>query len=338
VFLIGLASVVMASAQDAVPPVSPTIHSAPVGKPSMEAKQRGVLGIEPVLTHSSELRWNKESSLKYQAMPPQTNGLTSPNLSVPVARPSSPANEELSKKLQGCLGPGFDPEKAHQLIKSAPHSAEAREMLAAIKSAAKPLLHNEPISIDAPKRAEAQKSSMKHGDKVVPRKVPLEPLPAKPSHLLPDCEKTTRLDELRGKAASETNSFTRERLLLDLAGHHVGQNDWHSAKAIYDDLAAQSQDPAVLEAVRNNLRVVDKKLEALAETDPARRERLELELATIHHDLGHEQASKRISEELAQKAADESVRKDAASLLEVPPKPLPPWSAPKGNSLKGGSR
>jgi hypothetical protein len=65
----------------------------------------------------------------------------------------------------------FDTERAHQLIKSAPHSAEAREMLAAIKNTAKPLLHNDPITIDTPKKSEAQKSSMKHGDKVVPRKV-----------------------------------------------------------------------------------------------------------------------------------------------------------------------
>jgi len=94
----------------------------------------------------------------------------------------------------------------------------------------------------------------------------------------------------------------------------------------------------VLEAVRKNLRVTDKKLEALAETNPARKEKLELELATIHHDLGHDRASKRISQELTKKAGDETVRKSAADLLRAPSKPLGPWSAPEVHLPKGPVR
>ena len=320
--LIGLSAASESMAQNGLPP-----------ERARELDRPTVPNLEPFIPQVPGFDRHREPSLRYNSLPRETNEPT-------PAKPGQKnlSNEELGKKVQSRLGPGFDPEKARHLLQNAPHSAEARETLAAIKSAAKPLLRGEPNLPSAAKSLDHSRLSAKDMDKAIPRKAALDPLPPPPSGSPLDCERTSRLDELRARAAAETNSFARERLLLDVAGHHVGQNDWRSAKAIYDELAARSHDPSVLEAVRNNLRVTDKKLEALAETNPARRERLELELATIHHELGHDRASKRLSEGLAQKAGDESVRKSAAGLLQAPSRPLPPWSAPETQAPKGSAR
>ena len=144
--------------------------------------------------------------------------------------------------------------------------------------------------------------------------------------------------------------MSRDRLRLTLAGYLVGKDEWHSAKAIYDELAATSNDPAVLEASRRNLRVVDKQMEAMAESHPGRKEQLELELAALHHELGHEQASKRISRRLSGGARDETIRREATKLLETEVKllapPGPPGTVPQApapshnpvNATKGGVR
>jgi hypothetical protein len=82
--------------------------------------------------------------------------------------------------------------------------------------------------------------------------------------------------------------------------------------------------------------VVDKKLAALAAPDPTQRERLELELARLHYDLGHEQAARHLTRELARSAQAPQVREDAAKLLSAEPKAtqpaLPAGLAPSGQT------
>jgi len=59
----------------------------------------------------------------------------------------------------------------------------------------------------------------------------------------------------------------------------------------------------------------------LAQTDPSRKETLELELANFHRELGHERASRRIYRRLAKTAKKATVRSQAMEFLSTKSKP-----------------
>jgi hypothetical protein len=158
----------------------------------------------------------------------------------------------------------------------------------------------------------------------VPRKTELAPLPTQSSEQPPVCEKVGRIDELRGQIAAEPDPELRDQYKLVLAAHYVGLGDWYSAKNLYDELQANSKNPAILKAVERNLLVTHKQLQVLAENDPARREQLQLELAELHYDLGHEQAAKHMANALAQSAHDPEVKARAVELHQTDRKPSNP--------------
>ena len=156
---------------------------------------------------------------------------------------------------------------------------------------------------------------------VPPRKLDLLPVPTMEPTVRADCRQSSRIEELKKKMQNETDPQIRERDLLLLAGKFVGQDDWEAARKIYQELQAKSNDPAVIEAVKRNLEVVDRKLAILAETNPSRKETLELELANLHRELGHERASRRIYRRLAKTAKEPTVRFQAKELLSTKSKP-----------------
>lgn len=177
---------------------------------------------------------------------------------------------------------------------------------------------------DQPSSAPQEQNSIRSTrqlEKVPPRKLDLLPLPARKPTVRADCRQSTRIEELKQKTQNETDPQIRERDLLLLAGKFVGQDDWEAARKIYQELQAKSNDPAVIEAVKRNLEVVDRKLAILAETDPSRKETLELELANLHRELGHERASRRIYRRLAKTAKEPTVRFQAKELLSTKSKP-----------------
>ena len=104
-------------------------------------------------------------------------------------------------------------------------------------------------------------------------------------------------------------------------GYSWGRTIGESAKAIYEELEENSEDPTVLEAVQRNLEVVNQKLAILAESDPLRKEHLELELADLHRDLGHERAAKRLHSRLATDAKEQTIRSKARKMLSKKSKP-----------------
>ncbi|MFX0132699.1 MAG: hypothetical protein ACFFDN_03535 [Candidatus Hodarchaeota archaeon] len=136
-----------------------------------------------------------------------------------------------------------------------------------------------------------------------------------------DCPKCKGIKELKKKIQDEKDVEIRERNLLLLAGKHVGRGDWESAQRIYKELEANSKDPAIIEAVRRNLEVVNLNIEVLAEKDPFQKEILELKLANLHREFGHYQASKRICRRLSKEAQNEQIRSQAKQLLVAKPKP-----------------
>lgn len=156
---------------------------------------------------------------------------------------------------------------------------------------------------------------------VPPRKLDLLPVPTREPTVRADCRQSRRIEELKEKTQNETVPRIRERDLLLLAGKFVGQGDWEAARRIYQELQAKSNDPAIIEAVKRNLDVVNRKLAILAETDPSRKETLELDLANLHRELGHERASKRIYRRLAKTAKEPTVRSQAMELLSTKSKP-----------------
>lgn len=294
-----------------------------------EIKSQPVLKIEPL---------TEPSSAKARAGSPSTLTITRERLTEPALLPSGDERaRELSRAMQNRLGSTVSPAEARSLLNAG--SRQTPEKLATMKNAGRAVLDADRARLGGPQLAAPARLSANDLDKHVPRKLAVAPLPSAPPKPVVDCEKNSRIDELRAKAAAETEPASRDRLLLVLAGNHVGQGDWQAAKTIYDQLAATSNDPAVLEAVRRNLLVVDKKLEALGETDPGRKERLELDLAAIHHDLGHEQASKRICRELVKTARDETVREEAVRLHNTTDQPTqlpaPPGATPPGQDKTG---
>lgn len=156
---------------------------------------------------------------------------------------------------------------------------------------------------------------------IIPRKLILEPLPEKETTDQRDCKRSRRIEEVEEKIQNETDPRIRDRDLLLLAGLYVGQDDWEAARTIYEDLEAESEDPAVIEAVKRNLEVVELKLAILAETDPQEKELLEFDLANLHRDLGHEVAAKRMFRGLARDAREATIRSQAREMLSTDTKP-----------------
>lgn len=161
-----------------------------------------------------------------------------------------------------------------------------------------------------------------------PQKLKLFPLPDKGKEVQLDCPRCKGIEELKQRIQDEENTQIKERDLLLLAGKYVGQDDWESAQRIYKELETKSKDPGVIEAVRRNLEVVNLKLAILSEKDPLQKEILELDLADLHRELGHYQASKRIYRRLAKEAENPQIRSKAKESLitktgpDRPPLPI----------------
>ena len=164
--------------------------------------------------------------------------------------------------------------------------------------------------------------------KLPPQKMPLSALPPSDPANQAECSRAQQIGELQRQVEEEPDTALRERKLLVLAAAQVGNDDWQAAAGIYGQLAATSTDPAVLEAVRRNQRVVTGQLAVLASRDADTRESRELDLANTHQDLGHELAAKRIYWRLASTATQPAVRTTAIRLLEQPFEPTDPLRLP----------
>jgi hypothetical protein len=226
--------------------------------------------------------------------------------------------------------------RTQEQLREGPIDAEKLRLIESVRAEGREFLRREENAMSAPavlsRAAEAS---------LLPPRTPVEPLRALSATNSIECERRARIDELRRAVDGEPEPGARDRLQLTLAGHLIGQNDWHAARSIYGLLAASSADPAVQEAVRRNLLVVDKKIEALAERDTVKRQRLELELARIHQRLGHERAMKRITRELKESAHEGSVREEAARLLHsqsAPAEPPSPTLPPAASRRNGGGQ
>lgn len=173
---------------------------------------------------------------------------------------------------------------------------------------------------------------------VVRQEAPATELPSRPAKKLPpnskhlgSTERAERLLELQKEAAAETDPRVSQRVLLTVAGYHVGDDDWDKAKEIYDQLKL-SPFPEIRHATARNLDVVERNQAILAEKDAGRREWLELELAGVHQQYGHEKFSKTLYRALEKDATQPAVRQQAAQRLASyvsPPLILPQPVQPK---------
>jgi len=235
-------------------------------------------------------------------------------------------NEAVRKKVQARLGVGLSADKIKDALAKGPGSREFREVLADVRRKAKPLLVSERI---APKRrlsagrAGGAPSVASALERTPPRKQALAPLTARAGSERVTCEREAKIGEVEKEVAEEQDPALRERKMLVLAANHVGQGNYGEAKRLYDELAATSADPAVTQAVKRNLRVVDKQIEIIGERDNGRRERLELELAEVHRDLGHAKAAKQICRRLAAQAKEADVKSEARRILATGLSPRP---------------
>lgn len=229
------------------------------------------------------------------------------------------------------------------------HSPPHNAALAAQRSTGRATLEADRAKAKGASPPQTRTITAKDLKNAAPHKLELAPLQPPQAPPPANSERGKRIEELQQELAKETDPERRDRTLLVLAAYYVGQNDWQTAKSILDDLVAISQDSGIQEAVRRNLEVVNLKLMGLSETNTVRQEQLELDLARLHADLGHEQAAKRIHRQLATTAADPIVRDTAGRLLKEPPKPtrLPPAppnlngqpeTPPADPGKKGGAR
>jgi hypothetical protein len=326
--VLGILAVLKAAAQDQ-PPIAPAKTLPVPAQLSDMATGQGALQLEPALPAAPGLNEVPRQSLVVPRAALQTNQA----LRLPTG-PANAAAQALRSQLQASLGAGMDTEALRQALLKNANAPEARGMLEAIRAASRPLLEAERTRAGggiAANSASTATTGATDFDKVIPRKIALDPLPPLTAQTnAASCEKLSRIEELRAAVAAATDPEERDPLRLELAGFLGGQNDWLAAKTIYDDLLATSSVPGVVEAARRNLLVVDKKLQALAAPDQAQREQLELELAAIHYDLGHEPAARRLTRALAQSAQTPQVRADAAILLQANPQATQPVILPAG--------
>ena len=333
--LVGFITMPRAGAQsEQVPPAATTLQVR-ANLPDL-ATSRNAPRLEPALLVAPGLIGAPRQTLTVSRAALEANKAL-----LPQTAPLNAAAEALKSQFQASLGAGVNADGLRQLLLKNPNAPEVRSMMEAVRNASRPLLEADRTRssgmIGASSAATARARATDF-NQVIPRKITLDPLPPKATNLATiNCEKSRRIDELRGQIADlATDPAQRELVQLDLAGYEVGQGNWLAAKAILDALLATSSNPDVLEAVRRNLLVVDKKLEALAAPDPTQRERLELELARLHYELGHEQAARRLTRELARSAQAPQVKEDAAKLLSAEPKAtqpvLPPGFAPSGQT------
>lgn len=229
---------------------------------------------------------------------------------------SSDAQERIWEE----LGSDIDPKQVRLAKKKGPHAPEFREVLSVLRSGGRSAVladRIQPKGINSLNR----RISAQELNNISPKKLTVAPLPTKDAMALKDCQRSRRVEELKEKTQNETDPGIREHNLLLLAGLLVGQDDWEAARAVYKELEVKSEDPAVLEAVRRNLEVVERKIAILAETDPVRKELLALELANLHRDLGHDRAAKRVYRHLATTAKEPGIRSQAMEMLSTSSKP-----------------
>ena len=324
-----------AGAQSGPAPAAATISQVPASLPDLESS-RNAPRLEPVLPGSSGLPGEPRQSLNVPRSALEANKAL-----VPGAVPANAAAQALRNQLQANLGTGVDANALRQLLLKNPQAPEVRQMMDSVRTASRPLLEAARVrasGVMAAKGAANAGAPPVDFDQVIPRKIHLHPLPAPgPQTNTVACEKCRQMDELRAKIADPAaDPAQRDQWQLELAAYEVGRDNWGAAKAILDGLQATSSNAGLQTAVRRNLLVVDKKLAALAAPDQAQRERLELELATLHYDLGHEQAARRLTRALAQSAQTAQVRQDAAQLLTAEPKAtqpvMPAGFAPSGQT------
>ncbi|MGV3663331.1 MAG: hypothetical protein ACO1TE_24375 [Prosthecobacter sp.] len=127
-------------------------------------------------------------------------------------------------------------------------------------------------------------------------------------------EREMRLQELQAEVAAEKDPHVAQRTLLTVAGYHAGDGTWAEAQKIYEDLAV-SPFAEVRHAALRNLQVVQRNVALAAETDLARREWLQLELAALHQSFGHEKAAKTMLRSLQVNAMQEPIRQQASQRL-----------------------
>ena len=159
-------------------------------------------------------------------------------------------------------------------------------------------------------------------DGVVPGKLVVNPLP--PPREIENTVWERRIQELEQAIAEESDPRVRERSTLVLAGYHVGLNNWASATELYEKLAAETDNPLVATAARRNLEVARKTLAVQSEADPGQQERLKLELADLHRDMGHYKASRAFYRELAADAQNSELKRIAAERLTTQTEPTRP--------------
>lgn len=127
-------------------------------------------------------------------------------------------------------------------------------------------------------------------------------------------ERAERILELEKEAKEEENPRLSQTVLLTIAGYYVGDDDWDKAEGIYEKLKV-SPYPEIRAASVRNLDVVQRNQAILSEQDSGRREWMELELAGVHQQYGHEKASKAMYRTLEKDSTLPAVRQEAAQRL-----------------------
>ncbi len=223
------------------------------------------------------------------------------------------------------------PQQNHRQIESVEKGLEKSQLLA-IQSrgiaareyqAILPELRSQNDTILQSHRTPTQTNSSEHNKRHTEKiagaslyKIQLETLPDKAdmeNDAIP--QNTESIESLRHSINSDTNSKTRERNQLLLAGMLIGKDDWYSAQLIYEDLMKQSADPLVLEAVKRNLQIVNQKLQIETTVNLENKQLLELKLAEIHTSFGQNSAAKRIYERIFTSAVTDEIREVAETKL-----------------------
>jgi hypothetical protein len=231
------------------------------------------------------------------------------------------AVEQISgEKTQQSLRLGINAMQVRLAREKGTHTREFREVLNKIRNRGDVVLLADRIK---PKNVRSLEHIRKLRDLrgVIPQKPDTAPLDIMKPCVERNCRRSVSMEDLREKIRNEVEAGIRERDLLLLAGYLVGQDDWDGAKEIYEKLEANSNDPGVISAAQRNLEVTNRKLAILVESDPNRKEKLELDLANLHRDFGHDQAAKRIYHHLAKTANEAGVQSQAMKALSVESKP-----------------
>jgi hypothetical protein len=142
----------------------------------------------------------------------------------------------------------------------------------------------------------------------------LNPDPPERPAVNPATEREIRMQELLAEVATEQDPHIAQRTQLTIAGYQVGNGDWTAARKTFFELTA-SPYPEVRYAALRNLEVADRNLELANEQDAERREWLQLNLAQLHQNYGHEKTAKTMLRSLQANATQQAVREQAAQRL-----------------------